>query len=95
MFAAEPIMGGTVTSRFVMGFDQISTAAQIAALPEVARLTIETSTQVDQASGLYAYCVDNARVMNHGMTRMMRAWMSIVRSRALMPPFAKLPREKS
>lgn len=65
LFAAEPIKAGTVTWRFVPGFDQLFTAEQIAALPDVAREAIETYTYLHGASGLYVYCLDNARFMNH------------------------------
>jgi SET domain-containing protein len=65
LFAAEPIKAGTVTWRFLSGFDQAFTAEQIAGLPRVARETIETYTYLHQPSGLYVYCLDNARFMNH------------------------------
>ncbi|OYW56408.1 MAG: SET domain-containing protein-lysine N-methyltransferase [Hyphomicrobium sp. 32-62-53] len=65
LFAAEPIKAGTVTWRFVPGFDQLFSAEQIAALPDVAREAIETYTYVHEASGHYVYCLDNARFMNH------------------------------
>jgi SET domain-containing protein len=65
LFAAEPIKAGTVTWRFLPGFDQMFTAEQIAGLPDVARAAIETYTYLHAASGLYVYCLDNARFMNH------------------------------
>jgi SET domain-containing protein len=65
LFAAEPIKAGTVTWRFVPGFDQLFSQEQIAALPGVAREAIEIYTYVHEASGLYIYCLDNARFMNH------------------------------
>lgn len=65
LFAAEPIKAGTVTWRFMPGFDQIFTGKQIAALPDVARAAIETYTYVHPQSGLFVYCLDNARFMNH------------------------------
>jgi hypothetical protein len=65
LFAAEAIKAGTVTWRFMPGFDQLFTLEQIAALPDVARAAIETYTYVHRASGLYVYCLDNARFMNH------------------------------
>lgn len=65
LFAAERIKAGTVTWRFMPGFDQLFTSEQIAALPDVARVAIETYTYVHSSSGLYVYCLDNARFMNH------------------------------
>jgi hypothetical protein len=65
LFAAEPIKAGTVTWRFLDGYDQCFTAEQIAALPAVAREAIETYTYLHQPGGLYVYCLDNARFMNH------------------------------
>jgi hypothetical protein len=65
LFAAEPIKAGSVTWRFMPGFDQLFTFEQIAALPDVARAAIETYTYVHPGSGLYVYCLDNARFMNH------------------------------
>jgi uncharacterized protein len=65
LFAAEPIKSGTVTWRFIPSFDQLFTFEQIASLPDVAREAIETYTYVHPKSGLYVYCLDNARFMNH------------------------------
>jgi hypothetical protein len=65
LFAAEPIKAGTVTWRFLPGFDQIFTAQKILEVPEAAREAIETYTYLHGASGHYIYCLDNARFMNH------------------------------
>lgn len=65
LFAAEPIKAGTVTWRFLPGFDQLFTVEQIAGLPDVARAALETYTYLHAPSGLYIYCLDNARFMNH------------------------------
>lgn len=65
LFAAQPIAAGTVTWRFMPGFDQLFSAEAIAGLPAVARSALETYTYVHPASGLYVYCLDNARFMNH------------------------------
>jgi uncharacterized protein len=65
LFAAEPIKAGTVTWRFLAGFDQLFTTGQIRDLPEVARQSLETYTYLHGASGLLIYCLDNARFMNH------------------------------
>jgi uncharacterized protein len=65
LFAAEPIKAGTVTWRFVPGFDQLFAAAQIESLPPAAREQLETYTYLHEESGLLVYCLDNARFMNH------------------------------
>ena len=65
LFAAEPILAGTVTWRFMPGYDQLFTTEQIANLPEVARAAIETYTYLHAPTGLHVYCLDNARFMNH------------------------------
>jgi SET domain-containing protein len=65
LFAAEPILAGTVTWRFMPGFDQLFTADQIADLPDIARAAVENYTYLHAPSGLYVYCLDNARFMNH------------------------------
>jgi SET domain-containing protein len=65
LFAAEPIKAGTVTWRFLEGYDQLFSAEQIAGLPMVAREAIETYTYLHRQGGLYVYCLDNARFMNH------------------------------
>jgi SET domain-containing protein len=65
LFAAEDIKTGTVTWRFVSGFDQLFSADEIAALPEPARTDMINHTYVDAATGHYVLCLDNARFMNH------------------------------
>jgi SET domain-containing protein len=65
LFAAEPIKAGTATWRFLAGFDQLFTAQQLLDLPQIARESVETYTYLHDASGLYIYCLDNARFMNH------------------------------
>ena len=65
LFAAEPIKAGTVTWRFMPGYDQLFTAEQIANLPDDARAAVETYTYLHAPSGLFVYCLDNARFMNH------------------------------
>jgi len=65
LFALAPIPAGTVTWRFMPGFDQLFTKEQIASLPLIARETVETYTYLHPESRLYVYCLDNARFMNH------------------------------
>lgn len=65
LFAAEPIKAGAVTWRFWPGFDQLFTASQIESLPPPARRQLETYCYRHAASGLFIFCLDNARFMNH------------------------------
>jgi SET domain-containing protein len=65
LFAAEDIKAGTVTWRFVSGFDRFFSADEIAALPEPARTDLINHTYVDAATGRHVLCLDNARFMNH------------------------------
>lgn len=68
LFAVEPIPAGTVTWRFMPGFDQLFSKEQIANLPPIARETLENYTYLHPDSGLYVFCLDNARFMNHADT---------------------------
>lgn len=65
LFADEDIPAGTMTWRFVQGFDLLFSAAEIAALPEPAQSEMRTYTYKHDATGKYVYCLDNGRFMNH------------------------------
>lgn len=65
LFADEDIAAGTVTWRFVAGFDQLFSTADIEALPEPARSEMLNYAYKHETSGQYVYCLDNARFMNH------------------------------
>lgn len=65
LIAAAPIKAGTRTWEFTAGFDQLFTGNQIASLPDAARAQLETYTYRHAASGLFVFCIDNARFMNH------------------------------
>lgn len=65
LFADEDIAAGTVTWRFVAGFDQLFSQADIDRLPEPARSQVLTYTYQHPQSGRYVFCLDNARFMNH------------------------------
>lgn len=65
LFAEEDIPKGAVTWRFVPGFDQTYTPAQLAALPETAQLELARYTYLHTRTGKYVACLDNARFMNH------------------------------
>lgn len=68
LFAAEDIPAGTVTWRFLPGYDVLFTAEQIEALPEPARSELRRHVYLNEATGRYVYCLDNARFMNHAST---------------------------
>lgn len=65
LFAAEPIEKGTVTWRFLPGFDRQFTMAEIEALPEPARSETLRHVYAHASSGTFVLCIDNARFMNH------------------------------
>ncbi len=65
LFAAAPIAKGTVTWRFMPGFDQLFAAEQIVALPEPARGELMRYVYLHGGSDKYVFCLDNARFMNH------------------------------
>lgn len=65
LFADQDIPAGTITWRFVPGFDQLFTDDELNTLPEPARSEIRTYTYKHEATGQHVYCLDNARFMNH------------------------------
>lgn len=65
LFADEDIPKGSVTWKFMAGFDLLLTQAEIGRLPEPARSNLLEHIYHDAQSGLYVLCVDNARFMNH------------------------------
>ena len=65
LFAEEDIAKGTITWRFVPGFDQTFSPAEIERLPEAARLELSRYTYLHSRTGKYVACLDNARFMNH------------------------------
>lgn len=65
LFAEEDIPRGTVTWRFMPGFDQTYTAEQIEGLPEIARREMLRYTYFHKRTRKYVACLDNARFMNH------------------------------
>jgi hypothetical protein len=65
LFADQDIKKGTVTWRFMPAYDRLLTQAEIDDLPEPARANILDHVYLDDASGLYVLCADNARFMNH------------------------------
>lgn len=65
LFADEDIAEGTVTWRFVPGFDLLFSEADIEDLPETARDMLRTYTYLNPKTGMRVFCIDNARFMNH------------------------------
>jgi uncharacterized protein len=65
LFADEDIAAGTITWRFIPGFDQLYSESQLESLPEPARTQMRTYTYKHEVTGNYVYCLDNARFMNH------------------------------
>lgn len=65
LFAGEAIAKGTVTWRFMAGYDRMLTAREIAGIPEPARSSLLDHAYLDAATGLFVLCIDNARFMNH------------------------------
>jgi len=65
LFAAEDIPRGTVTWRFLGDFDRLLTQAEIDSLPEPARSNLLDHVYLNEASGKFVLCADNARFMNH------------------------------
>jgi SET domain-containing protein len=65
LFAGEDIARGTITWRFMPGYDRMLTAREMSALPEPARSALLDHVYLDAESGLFVLCMDNARFMNH------------------------------
>jgi SET domain-containing protein len=65
LFAAAPILKGTVTWVFEPGFDLLFTPEQIEALPAVARALVMRHAYLSIVQGRYVYCTDDARFWNH------------------------------
>lgn len=65
LFADQDIPKGTVTWQFMPGYDRLLTDQEINDLPEPARSSILNHAYLDNVSGLFVLCLDNARFMNH------------------------------
>jgi hypothetical protein len=65
VFAAALIRKGTPTWRFIHGFDLIFPVNVVEAAAEPIRSTLLRYAYRDRNSGLYVYCIDNARFVNH------------------------------
>jgi hypothetical protein len=65
LFAAEDIAEGTVTWRFWRDLDRLLMRDEIDKLPEPARSSLLDHVYLNEASGRFVLCADNARFMNH------------------------------
>jgi uncharacterized protein len=65
VFADQDIPAGTVTWRFMPGYDLLLTQSAIDALPEPARSSLLDLAYYHAATDCYVLCADNARFMNH------------------------------
>ena len=65
VFADQDIPAGTVTWRFMPGYDLLLTQSAMDALPEPARSSLRDLAYYHAASDCYVLCADNARFMNH------------------------------
>lgn len=68
MFTTNAIKKGEVIWRFIPGFDQRFTAAEYAALPELARNYLDTYAWTSKKSGLLVMSMDNDKFVNHSDT---------------------------
>lgn len=62
VFAAQPVKQGDMVWRFMPGFDQLIHPRLIEALDQD---FVETYMQRCETTGLWLFCVDNARFINH------------------------------
>ena len=68
VFAEEFIPKGTTTWKFVAGLDQLLSHEVVSAIAEPMRSTLLRYSYLDKKTGLYIYCLDNARFVNHSDT---------------------------
>lgn len=65
VFADEFIAKGTPTWTFTPGLDQLLSKDVIAAMAEPLKSALLRYSYLDKKTGLYIYCLDNARFVNH------------------------------
>lgn len=65
VFATEFIAKGTPTWKFIHGLDQILSKQVIETSPEPIRGTLLRYSYLDRKTGLFIFCMDNARFVNH------------------------------
>jgi SET domain-containing protein len=76
LFADEFIAQGTITWRFVEGFDLRLTQATIDALSDSAKQQVLKYGYFDERLGLYELCSDDARFFNHADTPNTRSFVT-------------------
>lgn len=65
IFAAEFIAAGTITWKYLDGFDQRLPASILDRLSDPAKKQFLKYSYVDTVTGLYELCADDARFFNH------------------------------
>jgi hypothetical protein len=65
VFADQFIAKGTPTWKFTPGLDQLLSREVIDAVPEPMKSALLRYSYLDKKTGLYIYCLDNARFVNH------------------------------
>lgn len=65
LFADEHIPKGTLTWKFVPGFDLRFTKEELEKLPEIAQDFAKKYAYLSKDTGYYILCTDNARFYNH------------------------------
>lgn len=65
VFADEMIPKGTATWKFMPDYDLLMSKEKIANAPEPVRTALLRYSYLDSKTGLYIYCIDNARFVNH------------------------------
>ena len=65
VFAEEFIAKGTPTWQFTPGLDQLLSREVIEGVPEQLKSALLRYSYLDKKTGLYIYCLDNARFVNH------------------------------
>ena len=65
VFADEFIAKGTPTWKFTPGLDQLLSREVVEAIAEPMKSALLRYSYLDRKTGLYIYCLDNARFVNH------------------------------
>ncbi len=65
VFADEFIPRGTPTWKFTPGLDQLLSREVVEAIAEPMKSALLRYSYLDRKTGLYIYCLDNARFVNH------------------------------
>jgi SET domain-containing protein len=65
VFADQFIAKGTPTWKFTPGLDQLLSREIVEAIAEPMKSALLRYSYLDKKTGLYIYCLDNARFVNH------------------------------